>query len=232
MCAIIPDKDVNINFYIYNKREIDNFCFEKMNKKISYILQSLFPSFITNFYLSIRYQCYIHPLAKIYWPRNIKFAKGVKIGRGTIITAQKHKDAIVLSKNVAIEEYCIINTHGGDIKIGENTTINAYSMIQSTIDNVISIGNNVAIAPYTRIVPNHEYDGEKRGGTVYASTKIDDNVWIGAGVTIVIGKNIGKNSIIGANSVVTRDIPNNIVAAGIPAKQIKTFEEYVQKETN
>lgn len=201
-----------------------------MSKELSYILQTLFPSFLTNIYLGLRYGCFIHPSAKIYWPKNIKLAKGVSIGKGSVIMAQKHKNAIILDKNVIINDYCILNSKGGYINIGEHSTINHFSLIQSTLENTVSIGKDVAIAPYTRIVPNHKYEGEKRTHTIHASTKIDDNVWICAGVTIVVGTNIGKNSIIGANSVVTRDIPDNIVAAGTPAKLIKTFKEYVQEK--
>jgi acetyltransferase-like isoleucine patch superfamily enzyme len=146
--------------------------------------------------------------------------------------AQKNKSSIILGKNVTIEDYSIINNHNGFIEIGDYSTINHYSMIQSTVDNRVTIGEKVAIAPYTRIVPNHSYEGENRTGTIHASTTIGDNVWIGAGVTIVIGSNIGKNSIVGANSVVTRDIEDNVVAAGTPAKLIKTFQEYVQKQNS
>lgn len=135
----------------------------------------------------------------------------------------------VLEKNITLEDYCILNNKGGEILIGESSTINSFALIQSTLGNTISIGKNVAIAPYTRIVPNHKYEGEKRTGTITGSTNIGDNAWIGAGVTIIIGTNIGKNSIVGANSVVTEDIQENIVAAGTPAKFIKTFQEYVKK---
>lgn len=197
-----------------------------MNKKISYVLQTLVPSFLINVFLIIKYKCIIHPSAKIYWPGNLKLAKGVRIGKGCIIMAD---GKTVLEKNVALEDYCILNNKDGEILIGESSTINSFSLIQSTLGNSINIGSHVAVAPYTRIVPNHKYEGEKRVGTVKGSTNIEDNVWIGAGVTIVIGTNIGKNSIIGANSVVTENIPDNIVAAGTPAKFIKTFQEYVQK---
>lgn len=200
-----------------------------MIKEISYTIQTLIPSFITNAFLMLKYKCIIHPSAKIYWPKNVKLAKGVRIGKGCVVMAY---GKVVLGKNVALEDYCILNNKGGEIKIGEYSTLNQFSMVQTTLDNSISIGEHVAIAPYTRIVPNHKYEGEKRVGTIKGSTVIEDNVWIGAGVTIVIGTNIGKNSIIGANSVVTRDIDGNIVAGGTPAKFIKTFQEYVQKKTS
>ncbi len=51
------------------------------------------------------------------------------------------------------------------------------------------------------------------------------NVWIGAGAIITKGVNIGDNSIIAAGAVVTHDVPNNVIAGGVPAKVIKTIEE-------
>lgn len=201
-----------------------------MNKKVSYALQTLFvPSLLVNLFLSIANQCFIHPKARIYWPGNVKLGKGSRIGRGSVIMAY---NKVVIGKGVSLEDYCLLDDKGGEIILNDGSTLNQFSMIQSTAENVVEIGNHVAIAPYTRIVPNHKYDGEKRTGTVKGSTRIGDNVWIGAGVTIIIGTNIGENSIIAANSVVTRDIPENIVAGGTPAKFIKTFEDYVKKKTS
>lgn len=53
---------------------------------------------------------------------------------------------------------------------------------------------------------------------------IEDNVWLCEGVVVLSGVRIGKNSIIGANAVVTKDIPANCIAVGIPAKVIKTIQ--------
>jgi len=199
-----------------------------MKKKIRFFIQLLIPSFIVNTYMSIRYMCFVHPFAKIYWPQNVKLAQGVRVGRGTTIIAQDNRNSIVIGRNTIIEDYCNLNNKGGYIKIGENSSLNHYSIIQSTKDNSIEIGDHVAMAPYTRILPNHEYHEGEVAGTVHASTRIGNNVWFGAGVTLIIGKNIGDNCIVGANSVITRDIPSNTVSAGIPAKKIKTFDEYVQ----
>lgn len=59
--------------------------------------------------------------------------------------------------------------------------------------------------------------------------KIHNNVYIGYGSVIMPGVEVGENSIIGAYSVVTKNVPPNVVVAGIPAKQIKTLDQYVEK---
>lgn len=61
---------------------------------------------------------------------------------------------------------------------------------------------------------------------------IGDNVWIGGGVSIIPGVNIGKNSVIAAGSVVIRDIPENVVAAGNPCKVIRKITEKDSTTTN
>ena len=90
----------------------------------------------------------------------------------------------------------------------------------------IFLGNNVMIAPKVVLATaTHPIDAELR--TTYLTKCspiiIEDNVWIGANSTILGGVNIGANSIIGAGSVVTHDIPSNCVAVGNPCKVIKTL---------
>jgi maltose O-acetyltransferase len=88
----------------------------------------------------------------------------------------------------------------------------------------VSIGNHVFIAPNVGIhTAGHPLDAERRNaGQEYAlPVTIGDNVWIGAGVTLVPGVCVGNNSVIGAGSVVTRDIPPDVVAVGNPCRVIR-----------
>jgi acetyltransferase-like isoleucine patch superfamily enzyme len=98
--------------------------------------------------------------------------------------------------------------------------------------NRIEIGNNLLAA--SKIFITDHFHGEITSEALQTipvrrklSTKgpviIEDNVWLGEGVVIMPGLRIGANAIIGANSVVTGDIPRNAVAAGVPAKVLKTL---------
>lgn len=92
----------------------------------------------------------------------------------------------------------------------------------------IEIGSNVLFGPRVGIyTSNHAVDPwERMKGACYAKpVKIGSNVWIGAGVNINQGVTIGDNTIIGSGSVVTKDIPANVIAAGVPCKVIREITE-------
>lgn len=92
----------------------------------------------------------------------------------------------------------------------------------------IEIGDNVLFGPRVGIyTANHAFDAwERANGGCYAKpVKIGSNVWIGAGVQINQGVTIGDKTIIGSGSVVTKDIPANVIAAGVPCRVIRQISE-------
>jgi maltose O-acetyltransferase len=92
----------------------------------------------------------------------------------------------------------------------------------------ITIGDNVLFGPRVGLyTTNHAVDpAERAAGACYARPiTIGNSVWVGAGVNINQGVTIGDNSIIGAGSVVTRSIPPNTIAAGVPARPIREITE-------
>ncbi len=126
--------------------------------------------------------------------------------------------------------------YGYHIELGENFFAN-YNFI--VLDgNYVKIGDNVWIAPNVGIyAAGHPFDMEERiGGLEYAfPVEIGDNVWIGGGVSIIGGVKIGKNSIIGAGSVVTKDIPDNVLAVGNPCRVVRKItpeDKYKYIHTN
>ena len=129
--------------------------------------------------------------------------------------------------NIDTPFYC---DYGQHIHLGSNVIININCTFVDC--NRIEIGNNVLIASnvqiYTathpvetmeRLVENWEEEsGEPYFRTYALPVRIEDNVWIGGGTIILPGVTIGKNSVIGAGSVVTRSIPTNSVAFGNPCR--------------
>lgn len=112
--------------------------------------------------------------------------------------------------------------YGYNIEIGENFYCNYNCTILDV--NKVVFGNNVFIGPncsfYTALHPLDA--GERNEGLEYAKPiTIGDNVWFGGSVTVLPGVTIGSNSVIGAGSVVTKDIPEGVVAVGNPCKVIR-----------
>jgi len=110
-----------------------------------------------------------------------------------------------------------------NISIGNNVSIHQFCYFDSQDD--IIIGSNVSIGNSVKfITSSHNFLDKdnliKNQGVSTKSIIIEDNVWIGCGVTILQGVKISKNSIIGANSLVNKDIPEDRIAAGVPCKVI------------
>jgi len=130
------------------------------------------------------------------------------------------------SNLVGINRSCAISTHSKSAKIiiGERcgfsgTIIGAY--------NQITIGNHVLFGANTTITDFDWHPVQRKGITemVSAPIVIEDNVWLGMNAVVLKGVSVGQNAIIGANSVVTKSIPANAVAAGNPATIISILSE-------
>jgi acetyltransferase-like isoleucine patch superfamily enzyme len=106
---------------------------------------------------------------------------------------------------------------GAEIRIGDNC---GFSGVRIRADLNVIIGNNVRCGANVLISDTDAHTEDPRAGK-NAPVVIDENVWLGMNVMVLKGVHIGKNSVIGAGSVVTRDIPANVMAAGIPCRVIK-----------
>ena len=127
------------------------------------------------------------------------------------------------SNLIGVYSPCIISTITKDakIEIGEGCGFSG-TVIGAGLH--IRLGNNVRCGANTLITDSDWHSDDYRTGKDKPII-IEDNVWLGYGVKVLKGVHIGKNSLIGANSVVTKDIPANVIAAGNPCKVIKQLEE-------
>lgn len=121
--------------------------------------------------------------------------------------------------------------YGYNIEIGENFYTNHNCII---LDGAkVTFGDNVFIAPNcTFSTAGHPLDSQQRNqGLEYAyPITVGDNVWIGASVTVLPGVTIGSNTVIGAGSVVNRDIPDGVVAVGNPCRVLRKITEEDKKK--
>lgn len=164
---------------------------------------------------------------------HVKHERGVYIGLGAKIVGG---GSVRLSPYVKIMPQSMLVSLGGKgvIEIGERTEFSMYSRIGSKgyvkIGKDVLFGPNVFIADY-----NHEFSNPLKP-VLYQGVRftpkpdgspnllIDDGTWIGTNVAIVGNVHIGKNCVIGANSVVNKDIPDYSVAVGAPCRVIKRYD--------
>ncbi|WP_084105455.1 sugar O-acetyltransferase [Demequina sp. NBRC 110056] len=116
----------------------------------------------------------------------------------------------------------LVVDYGDNIRIGARTFVN-YHLTALDVA-AITIGEDCQIGPNVQLLtPTHPIDPEPRRAKVEAARPIviEDNVWLGGGVIVCPGVTIGKDSVVGAGSVVTKDIPPRVVAAGNPARVLR-----------
>ena len=132
--------------------------------------------------------------------------------------------------------HCIIETSPADgkapiLEIGDNVSIGEYSHI--TCANKITIGNGVLTGRFVLITDNahgkctnEDSDIAPLQRNIYSKGEviIKENVWIGDKATILPGVTIGKGAVIAANAVVTKDVPDYTIVAGVPAKIVKQIK--------
>ena len=171
---------------------------------------------------------YLSPRAQLHHP-GLLLGAHVFVGEGVTVFGRSGQEKVVVGDAVYINRDTLIETgHGGSLVIGNRTTIQPRCQF-SAYKGDIRIGEDVQIAPACAFYPyNHSMSADvpmkqqplvSKGGI-----RIDDDVWLGYGVIVLDGVHIGKGAVIGAGSVVNRDIPAGTIAAGVPARVIKDRE--------
>jgi len=151
---------------------------------------------------------------------NIDFGEKLTTGVGCRIEAFPESDKIVL-------------------KFGKNVQLNDY--VHITAMNNVTIGDNVLIANkiYISDCSHGSYSGDENDShpdvlpidrpLYFKDVIIEDNVWLGEFVSVLPGVTIGKGTIVGANSVVSKSLPPYVIAVGTPAKPVKKFNFSAQR---
>ena len=161
----------------------------------------------------------------------------IKRGRRSVIYSNIRKDIVPfnsfeLGEKSVIESFSTINNMVGAITIGSRSRIG----LGNTIIGPVKIGNNVNLAQNIIISGlNHNYSDPDKTiisqGVNTSEVIIEDDVWIGANSVILAGITIGKRSVIGAGSVVIRDVPPYSIVVGNPGKIIKQYNFSSQEWT-
>ena len=164
------------------------------------------------------------------WLNGIKIGKQVYIGRH-FKCIKREPGNVLIGNNVGISTNTTFLALLPDSKIIIRDNVNIFHHFQINSAKYVEIKSNVIIAPYVFLCDhNHKFEDVTRpikgqGIDMKPDTHIiiEEGSWLGTKVTIVGKVHIGRNCVIGANSVVTKDIPDYSIAAGIPAKIIKRY---------
>ena len=173
-----------------------------------------FVDFLIMNQLETRPRWYVRLLAPLYQKRG----KNSKIYSSVRMDTPPYRH-FSLGKRSIIESYSCINNAVGDVTIGDNVRVGLHA----TIIGPVSIGNHVIIAQNVTISAlNHNFGKTDKyidaQGITTRNITIGDDVWIGANAVILSGVKIGSHSIVAAGAVVTKDVPEGMLAAGVPAE--------------
>lgn len=172
--------------------------------------------------------------------------RGVVFGTGVVL---RHPHKIRLGDNVVVDDHCVLDakgqsnagiTVGSGVFIGRNTILSCKNGDIVLGDQVnigfnceifsgarVELGARVMLAAYTYIIGGgHAYDRIDVSPLEQARTAVGvtvgEGAWLGAGVKVLDGTSVGAHSIIGAGAVVTRDVPPQSIAAGVPAAVVRS----------
>lgn len=144
-------------------------------------------------------------------------------GRRTTLFARRTYGRLILGREVRIGADSAIRAHEGTVELGERCVLGARVTVNAYLD--IYIGAETLIADDVYIVDfDHRFDDPSKPimdqGIVKSAVRIGSGCWLGTKVTVTRGARIGDGAVIGAGSVVTKDIPARAIAAGTPARII------------
>ena len=164
-------------------------------------------------------------------PKNIHLGNNVIISEFCVLDA-RHDDenqVITIGDDVMLSTNVMISCKNGCIKIGNNTGLSAQTIIHATNHCPVSLGDDVIIGPQSYISAggNYHFDQldvpiREQGINPDGGITLEDNIWLGAKVTVLGGVTMGSGSIGAAGAVINKSVAANTICGGVPAKVLKT----------
>jgi len=186
-----------------------------LSDKVSLLRTALYSAWLSRKFKHYGKRTFIYSPCCLWGEQYISIGDRSSVGKNAALTAWDHYGAESFSPQITI---------GNNVSIGVSSHITAI--------NRIEIGDNVLTGKHITITDNSHGKCDLSSFNLPPAARplhsagpvvIEAGVWLGDKVTILPNVRIGKNAVIGANSVVTKDIPANCVAGGIPAKVIKSI---------
>ncbi len=169
----------------------------------------------------------IDPTVYVDHPEKIQMGSLCEVRRGACLIARTDREVgIRFGPGVHIHQFAYMDSYGGHISLGEGVRIGHFSVIAG--HGGVVFGDYSGVAGHSYIIAaNHSFADQTKPHVLQEETKegirIGANVWGGNSVIILDGVTIGDNCVIGAGAVVRKDVPNNSVVLGNPAKVVYRF---------
>jgi acetyltransferase-like isoleucine patch superfamily enzyme len=168
---------------------------------------------------------------RLYHARHIQAGKSFNLEEGCEIVGLS-KRGILFGHRCTVGRFAtirptnvLLDEPGEGLKVGNGSNIGAFSYIGCS--GYIEIGDNVMMGPRVNLMAeNHNFEQAKipmkEQGVTRSFIKIEDDVWLGVGSTVVAGVTVGSGSIVAAGAVVTKDVPPYSIVGGVPARVLKS----------
>ena len=167
----------------------------------------------------------IHPSAEIRgFAENVKLGNNVYVDAHAVIECRDRETTVEIGDNSVVKSSAMILAYGNaKVRIGSFCGVNPFTVLYGLGD--LNIGNYVRIATHCVVIPaNHIFDDPDVPITGQGLTKlgivIEDDVWVGAGARILDGCVIGKGSVIGAGTVLTKSVAPWSIVVGVPGRVV------------
>ncbi|GAC1427796.1 MAG: hypothetical protein NVSMB65_00760 [Chloroflexota bacterium] len=168
---------------------------------------------------------YIARGAILRYPEHIVCGRSCQVHHGAILSGRtaRRRAGLSLGRYVIIREYAYLDAHGGSIALGDGAFVGQGCVLYG--QGGLSIGAHTLLGPRVCVSAAHhtfadravpiKFQPEGRRGV-----RIGDDVWVGTGATLVDGVRVGTGAVIGAGAVVTHDVPDWAIVAGVPARVV------------
>jgi len=231
-----PQPSNSASLLLYMHRQADGF-WRYFLEQLLYFLFGWVPTIIGIAIRSLLYRLILtmKGVAAIEAGVRLRYANHITLERGAYLDQSVYLHAgpggIKIGENTIVMHGAVLHVynfrslpHAG-ITIGRDSLVGEYSVVRG--QGGVAIGDRVYTSPFTQIIAvNHVFNDPDRPfveqGITAEGIVIEDDVWLGSGVVVLDGVRIGRGSIIAAGAVVNKDIPPHVVAAGVPARVIKT----------
>jgi acetyltransferase-like isoleucine patch superfamily enzyme len=167
-------------------------------------------------------------------PHRIRIGARTVISQGCVLDARSPATdaAITLGDEVVLSHGVVISCKNGRVSIGDRVGIGMHTVIVSAMGNAVSIGDDAVAAAGCYVVAGGNYNLDRldvpiarQGIRPTGGTRVGPGVWLGAKVTVLDGVTIGRDSVVGAGAVVTKSLPDRIIAVGVPARVVRSRTE-------